>query len=318
MAEANVGLPTAQNNRAVPSGQVSGNRPQGQGHYYGFGGSQRGARRAMNPLQSAPARQVIDACKKKLNEYLRDTNRRVLTEDEDPPMLLVLIESMNYTLEPLRTDANHALQDAQVQLSTSQPIQVQWKRVIWEAVPWEVRTFPFAVARMLLQQIQHYVYALDPITDKNGFLKSRALTPEEVIQVSPKQFRQPTKEEIAIRDGVMQKIAGDSILKTQKPQSGGGPLTVNLDPENHPDEVMDANAPVAPSKDAAAEGYRQAQPGPGGVRGSTSMPMPKQQDPTQPLPTQYNPEGPEGQQQQAVGLPEHLVKQPPADPTGER
>lgn len=312
MAEANVGLPLTQNNRAVPSGQVSGNRPAGQGHYYGFGGGQRGAtRRALNPLQSVPSRTVIDACKKKLNEYLRDTNRKTLTEDEDPPMLLVLIESMNYTLEPLRTDANAALQDAQVQLATSQPIQVQWKRVVWEAVPWEVRTFPFAVARMLLQQIQHYVYALDPIEDKNGFLKSRALTPAEVIQVSPKPFRRATQQEIDMRDGVMKKISGDAILKTQKPQSGGGPLTVNLDPENHPDEVMDGNAPVAPSKDAASEGYRNAQPGPEGVRGSTSMEMPK-------VPTEYNPAGTDSEQQGGVGLPEHLTKQAPPDPTGER
>lgn len=312
MAEQNVGLPTdTGNSRAVPSGQVSGNRPGGQGYYYGFGGAQRGQRRALNPLQSVPARQVIDACKKKLNEYLRDTNRKVLTEQEDPPMLLVLIECMNYTLEPLRTDANHALQDAQVQLATSQPIQVQWKRVIWEAVPWEVRTFPFAVARMLLQQIQHYVYALDPITDKNGFLKSRSLTPEEVVQVSPKPFRKPTQQEIDLRDGVMKKIVGDSVLKTQKPQSGGGPLTVNLDPESH-DATLDGNAPVAPSKDAVADGYRATQPGVGNVRGSTSMPMPDQQR------KEYNPEGPEGELQGGTGLPEHLTKRPPPEPTGAR
>lgn len=316
MAEQNVGLPTdTGNSRAVPSGQVSGNRPGGQGYYYGFGGAQRGQRRAMNPLQSVPARAVIDACKKKLNEYLRDTGRKTLTETEDPPMLLSLIECMNYTLEPLRTDANHALQDAQVQLATSQPIQVQWKRVIWEAVPWEVRSFPFAVARMLLQQIQHYVYALDPITDKNGFLKSRSLTPEEVVQVSPKIFRKPTKEEIEIRDGVMKKISGDAVLRTQKPQSGGGPLTVNLDPESH-DATLDGNAPVAPSKDAAAEGYRATQPGVGNVRGSTSMPMP--QDPTEVARKEYDPQGAEGELQGGVGLPEHLTKRAPPDPTGER
>lgn len=140
--------------------------------------------RAMNPMNRTEVQEVVAAARKRANEHIRLTNptnwqEKIYQPHEQIPELLILIEALNYTLEPKKTDVLRQAKDMQVAISVFVPtgfidpdtgkdpgrgIRCQWRRSYFEFVPWEARKVPIHVAIMLLNQIRSYKCSMNTIT----------------------------------------------------------------------------------------------------------------------------------------------------------
>lgn len=221
-----------------PSGLV----PQHQVGPYMYGRSNQQNRPDLNPLNSRPAMMVKNMARKRLNEYLRMQGLNPFQEHEEIPALFVLIELMHMTLEPLRTDANRAFRDMPVKVSTSRTVRTVWRRQPYEAVPYEARTFPFHVARMLLQQVENYSYTIYPELVQQGNMtmwKARPLNNEDVIQVAPVKWREPNERELQAMNAMANRLQQSQGIASRR-QGGQGRLLVSLNPQQ--DQPINAKA----------------------------------------------------------------------------
>lgn len=225
--------PTAGLPAGYPAPPAStGLMPQQAGPYvYGRMTSQN--RPDMNPLNSRPAMLVKNAARKRLNEYLRAQGLPPFQEHEEIPAMFILIELMHMTMEPLRTDANRAFRDMPVKLSTSQVVRTVWRRLPYESVPYEARTFPFHVARMMLHQIENYSYTIYPELVQAGNMQmwqARPLSMQEAVQVAPVRWRPPTKQEEDAMNAMANRLSRSDGIASRR-QGGQGNLLVALNPE---------------------------------------------------------------------------------------
>ena len=190
---------------------------------------------------------VKTSARKRLNEYLREQGLDPFQEHEEIPGLFVLIELLHMTLEPLRTDANRALRDMPIKISTSQTVRTVWRRQPYEAVPYEARAFPLHVARQLLTQIENYSYTIYPELVQQGNMqvwKARPLLSGEAVQVAPVAWRDPTEQETNAINAMANRLKKSDGISSRRP--GGGSLLVSLNPKRDK-EVLDATR-VAESK----------------------------------------------------------------------
>lgn len=297
------GLPQGYPSPAQPKAP-SGLVPQHQVGPYMYGRTNQQNRPDLNPLNSRPAMMVKNMARKRLNEYLRAQGLDPFAEHEEIPALFVLIELMHMTLEPLRTDANRAFRDMPVKVSTSQTVRTVWRRQPYEAVPYEARTFPFHVARMLLQQVENYSYTIYPELVQQGNMtawKSRPLNNEDVIQVAPVKWRDPNARELEAMNAMANRLQQSQGLASRR-QGGQGRLLVSLNPQTDK-STIDATT-VAESPDnpdvktfqRTQEPQVHSQPKP-----TPEYPDPSPQDappPPQPNSSQQYQNTPQGQQQQ--------------------
>jgi hypothetical protein len=196
---------------------------------------------AMNPLASAPVRAVFNEARKRMNEHLRFTGKQVLGQDEDVPNLLALIELMEYTQEPLRTDAMKGMRHLQVELCTSREIVVKWGRTPYKAVPYEVRSFPLHVAHALLQQIKSFLY-VPVVNEQRGVFVGRRVPRSDSIQVSHKPFRAAKDGEI--RPDRLKQLGRGNLTAVGGKQGSTGELLVNLEPETGDDPLNVAGGQI--------------------------------------------------------------------------
>jgi len=229
----------------------------------------------LDPMKKPVVQQVVDAARKRMNEYIRNTfagdqrDAPIYQPHEELPMLMIVMEAADFTIEPRRTDALVALKEQMVDVATSRPIEVLWERSRHRFVPWETRSYPVKIVIQLMQQLKNYIYSekiedteihVDPQTGrKNVVLKE--LAPHERVQIGFMKFRDPTPEELASKTDHSSRFNAQVTQVTSA--QGGQPLMVNLDPAGNRIGNKDAVATVSP------DGSKFVNPGDGTV--STSM-----------------------------------------------
>lgn len=292
------GLPAGypQPAQQAPSGLV---QPQQAGPYQ-YGRSLGQNRPDMNPLNSRPAMLVKTSARKRLNEYLRTQGLAPFAEHEEIPALFILIELMHMTQEPLRTDANRAFRDMPVKISTSQTIRTVWRRLPYEAVPYEARTFPLHVARQLLQQIENYTFTIYPELVQQGNMQvwqARPLMQGEAVQIAPVAWRDPNAQELAAMNAMANRLKQSDGIATRRPGGGGG-LLVSLNPKQDK-RVMDATQ-VAEAKDNPdVKTFQQPAKPQGAPQPTPEYPQPQSAPPSAPpASSQQYQQTPQGQQMQ--------------------
>jgi hypothetical protein len=269
----------------------------------------------MNPLNSRPAMLVKNSARKRLNEYLRDQGLQPFAEHEEIPGLFILIELMHMTVEPLRTDANRAFRDMPVKLSTSQTVRTVWRRLPYEAVPYEARTFPLHVARMMLQQIENYSYTIYPELVQQGNLQvwqARPLMQGEGVQIAPVRWRAPTQQELNAMNAMANRLSQSDGIASRRPGGGGG-LMVSLNPEKDR-RVMDATQTAEAKGNPDVHTFQQPQAPQGAPAPTPEYPQPQSAPPSAPpASSQQYAQTPQGQQVQQ-GLPPQPAPQMQVDP----
>jgi hypothetical protein len=254
----------------------------------------------MNPLNSRPAMLVKTQARKRLNEYLRAQNLAPFQEHEEIPALFILIELLHMTMEPLRTDANRAFRDMPVKLATSQTVRTVWRRLPYEAVPYEARTFPFHVARAMLQQIENYSYTIYPELVQNGNMQmwqARPLAIAECVQIAPVRWRGPTKQEENAMNAMAHRLSRSDGLASRRP-GGQGALLVALNPERDK-QMMDANQTAEAPGNPDVQTYQNPQGARQQPQPTPEYPQAQQRNPAPPPPasSQQYAQTPQGQQQ---------------------
>lgn len=232
--------------------------------YSGTAASQYGTHQQnLNPMNRREVQLVANAARGRLNNFIRATNpsAKLYQPDEKIPALLLLLEALNFTIEPLRTDALRAMKNMQVPLSTSVAITVQWERSQFQFVPWEVRTVPLWVVIQLINQVKHYVYRIkpdvtvDPTTGKR-VVTSIPLEPDERVQIAFLKFRDPNSDELASIDDLSARF--NQTITAVQGQHGGQSVLVNLNPTGAAPSTMNG-VQVQPSAQppVVAEGQVQ-------------------------------------------------------------
>lgn len=269
------GLPTGYPAPAqqAPSGLV----PQSQAGPYQYGRTLGQNRPDMNPLNSRPAMLVKQSARKRLNEYLRQQNLDPFQEHEEIPGLFILIELMHMTLEPLRTDANRVFRDMPIKISTSQTIRTVWRRLPYESVPYEARTFPLHVARQLLQQIENYSFTIYPELVQQGNMQvwqARPLMQGEAVQVAPVAWRDPTPQELNAMNAMANRLKQSDGISSRRPGGQGG-LLVSLNPKQDR-AVMDATRLAEAKGNPDVQTFQRPQQSQGAPAPTPEYPQPQQ------------------------------------------
>jgi len=285
---------------APPQQAPSGLVPQAQAGPYQYGRNRGQNRPDMNPLNSRPAMLVKNNARKRLNEYLREQGLAPFQEHEEIPGLFILIELMHMTVEPLRTDANRAFRDMPVKISTSQTVRTVWRRLPYEAVAYEARTFPLHVARMMLTQIENYSYTIYPELVQQGNMQvwqARPLMSNEGVQIAPTAWRDPTQQELNAMNAMANRLSQSDGINSRRPGGGGG-LMVSLNPKKDR-QVMDATRTAEAKGDPDVQTYQQPQAPQGAPQPTPEYPQPQSGPPNAPpASSQQYAQTPQGQQMQ--------------------
>lgn len=233
----------------VPHGAVGFNRFAGQK-----------IKKAPGPMERPAAKRAITAATRWFNEYLLQTRGHGLTENETVPPFIILVHAMELP-EPDRNDCLRCLEHMQVPIATKYPITVEWGYQEFNAVPYEVRTFPIHVAISIIELCRTSIYADMPLWDEqHQKVVSRLLTDEERVSISYKKFRDPQPHEMPEQH---QDFGEDDVARRPvRVEGGSGDLLMDLNPGHEPPQRVGGQDPTV-----------------GTVHGTTPFPSPNNPSP---------------------------------------
>lgn len=259
-------LPTVNRGEYVPGlgGLMAGEGtiPQGANSFSDF--MNENSRRATpSPMQRPHMRAVIKKATEWYGKALKASTGQDLGVNDKVPMLILLLVAMREQ-EPLKNQCMKALSSKVIEISSSSEITVYWEHEKYTCVPWEVRSFPFAAATLIIEQARTTVLddinlVYDARTDKQ---RMRNLHPSLRTALSYQAWREPTPAEKeskgalpAIAPGNMVGMGpNDQVLmsfaprKTQEAAQTGdysGGHTQSVDMAQHPPRTAAGSSPMA-------------------------------------------------------------------------
>lgn len=276
-----IGLPEGAINPNSNVSQVT-TIPYGQGEY-------RPEADRQNPMNNTKVTTIINNARKRFNETIReayptDFEHRLIPNNEQPPMLVILMEVLSDATcpEPLRTEVLGYLQDQQVEISVYVPsghvdpttgedmgynrVTTKWRKAPYHFYSWKTSTVPMHVAIMLLNQLDTYRLSMDTreVVMPGGITKreQRKLRDDEFAVVGFTPYREPTAAELS--GDTNHGARGAIVARVNAGGSGGGALRLNI---KSPRDQK-------PTAVAFAEHAGPAAPAPTGT-GSTSIAPPE-------------------------------------------
>lgn len=167
------------------------------------------------------------------NHFLQHHGRRVFSENEPLPKLLVLMEILDETEEPIRSAALDFIKSWMIEVSTSRVVSVVFNRTRTVLVPFAAVQIPVPVAIKLITQLNRYAVSsireemtVDVNKDGKKVFVSKYLTDEERVRLSFVAWRDPEPGE------TLQTAERENVPKSVMPGSsrvGGVPIGFGTD-----------------------------------------------------------------------------------------